>query len=53
MAVGVSNPSVTGGAFPQLSGNAVPNRLWARKLVAKYYAATVFGTIASTDYEGK
>jgi len=53
MPVGVSNPSVTGAAFPQLSGNTVPNRLWAKKLVAKFYASTVFGTIASTDYEGK
>jgi len=44
--------SVTGGAFPQLSGSAVPNRLWARKLLEKFYASTVFGSIASTDYEG-
>jgi len=46
MPIAVANPSVTGAAFPQLSGNAVPNRLWAKKLVQKFYAQTVFGDIA-------
>jgi len=55
MAIGISTPgSVLGAAtaYPQLSGNAVPNQLWAKKLVARFYDATVFGDIASTDYEG-
>jgi len=55
MAIAISTPgSVLGAAtaFPQLSGNAVPNQLWAKKLIARFYDNVVFADIASTDYEG-
>ena len=34
-----------------LSGTYIPE-IWAGKLLVKFYAATVFGAIANTDYEG-
>ena len=37
---------------PQLSGTAVPNKIWSGKLLVKFYDATVFGEIANTEYEG-
>ncbi|MDX8384298.1 MAG: hypothetical protein R8M45_09470 [Ghiorsea sp.] len=42
-----------GGNAVQRSGNVVPNQLWSRKLIAAFYNQTVFGAIASTDYEGE
>lgn len=39
-------PLNTAAGVPQLSGTAVPNALWAGKLLVKFYAATVFGEIA-------
>ena len=37
---------------PSMSGNYVPT-LFAAKMLVKFYAATVFGAIANTDYEGE
>jgi hypothetical protein len=37
---------------PAYSGNFIP-QLWSGKLNVKFYAATVFGEIANTDYEGE
>lgn len=37
---------------PAYSGTFIPT-LWAGKMVAKFYAATMFGEIANTDYEGE
>ena len=37
---------------PSYSGTFIPT-LWASKMIAKFYAATVFGEIANTDYEGE
>lgn len=45
----VSNQYAT---TPAYSGTFIPT-LWASKLIAKFYAATVFGDIANTDYEGE
>lgn len=42
------------GAFatnPPYSGNFIPT-VWSAKLNAKFYAATVFGEIANTNYQG-
>jgi len=35
-----------------LSGTYIPE-IWSGKLLVKFYAATVFGAIANTDYEGE
>ena len=40
------------GAIPSYSGIYIPES-WSGKLVEKFYAATVFGEIANTDYEGE
>jgi len=56
VAIANSTPgSVLGAAtaFPQLSGNAVPNQLWAKKLIARFYDRVVFADISSTDYESE
>lgn len=45
----VSNAYAT---TPAYSGTFIPT-LWASKLIAKFYAATMFGEIANTDYEGE
>lgn len=37
---------------PAYSGTFIPT-LWSNKMIAKFYAATVFGEIANTDYEGE
>jgi hypothetical protein len=37
---------------PAYSGNFIP-QLWSGKLNAKFYATTVFGDIANTNYEGE
>lgn len=45
----------TGGAFdtsPAYSGTFIPV-LWSAKLNAKFYATSVWGEIANTDYEGE
>lgn len=38
--------------YPQHSGVLIPE-IWSGKLLAKFYAATIFGAIANTDYEGE
>jgi len=53
MAIAVANPNWSGVPEVQRSGSVVPNQLWSRKLIAAFYNNTVFGAIASTDYEGK
>lgn len=40
------------GAITSYSGIYIPE-IWSGKLVEKFYAATVFGEIANTDYEGE
>jgi hypothetical protein len=37
---------------PAYSGTFIPT-LWSSKLIAKFYAATIFGEIANTDYQGE
>jgi hypothetical protein len=37
---------------PAYTGNFIPE-IWSGKLVEKFYAATVLGAIANTDYEGE
>lgn len=49
MAVAVQAPFNT---TPAYSGNFIP-QLWSGKLNVKFYAATVFGEIANTSYEGE
>lgn len=53
MALPVANPNWDGVPQVQRSGNTTPNQLWSRKLIAAFYSQTVFGAIASTDYEGE
>jgi hypothetical protein len=49
---------IAGSAFrgptqsPPYTGNFIPE-IWSGKLVEKFYAATVLGAIANTDYEGE
>ena len=38
--------------FVQNSGTLIPE-IWSSKLLVKFYASTVFGSIANTDYEGE
>lgn len=40
------------GGSPDYSGTFLPE-IWSGKLVEKFYDATVFGSIANTDYEGE
>jgi len=51
---GTSGGFSTAGAFnttPALSGTFIPT-IWSGKLNVKFYATTVFGEIANTNYEG-
>lgn len=51
---GTSGGTTTAGAFntsPALSGSFIP-QIWSGKLNVKFYATTVFGEIANTNYEG-
>ena len=51
---GTSGGTVTAGAFntaPPFSGSFIP-QIWSGKLNVKFYATTVFGEIANTNYEG-
>ncbi len=51
---GTSGGTVAAGAFnttPAFSGSFIPT-IWSGKLNVKYYATTVFGEIANTNYEG-
>lgn len=47
MSIGIAPGAV------QYSGNYVPNVVWSGKFLVKFYASTVFGDIANTDYEGE
>lgn len=38
--------------FPNQSGIMIPE-IWSGKLLAKFYASTVFAAISNTDYEGE
>lgn len=49
MAVAVQSPFNT---TPAYSGSFIP-QLWSGKLNVKFYASTVFGEIANTNYEGE
>jgi len=53
VAISADNPAIYGaGAYPDRTGIFVPE-LWSGKLIEKFYASTVFGMIANTDYEGE
>lgn len=41
-----------GNGVPNMSGIYIPEA-WSGKLLVKFYASTIFGTIANTDYEGE
>lgn len=52
IAITADNPAVYGsGAYPNRAGIFIPE-LWSGKILEKFYASTVFGMIANTDYEG-
>lgn len=38
--------------YSSTSSSAFIPEVWSSKLVTKFYATTVFGSIASTEYEG-
>ncbi len=42
----------TAAGFPNQSGVLIPE-IWAGKALVKFYASTVFGEVANTDYEGE
>lgn len=42
----------TASGMPSYSGTFIPE-IWSTKLQVKFYASTVFGDIANTDYEGE
>lgn len=51
----MAGPTRAGG-YPDYSSSGtykyIPE-VWSGKLVQKFYATTVFGSVASTDYEGE
>ena len=53
MAFPIASPAWSGpNPAPAYSGVFIPE-IWSGKLVEKFYAATVLGAIANTDYEGE
>lgn len=54
--VGAGATSYNGAAYPQHGGGAnsrfIPE-IYSGKMLVKFYAATLFGEIANTDYEGE
>jgi len=53
MAFPIASPAWSGPSpAPAYSGVFIPE-IWSGKLVEKFYAATVLGAIANTDYEGE
>ena len=40
------------GSASNWSGSFIPS-LWSAKMIQKFYATSVFGDIANTDYEGE
>jgi hypothetical protein len=54
VAISADNPAIYGaGAYPTTRAGVFIPELWSGKLLEKFYAATVFGMIANTDYEGE
>lgn len=43
----------TAAGYPQYSGGVIPSIVRAGKILENFYAATVFGDICNTDYEGE
>lgn len=52
MAVFPLTPGPTPPAHPDYSGKLIP-QLWSRKLLERFYDATVLSAISNTDYEGE
>lgn len=52
MAVFPITPGPTPPAHPDYSGTLIP-QLWSRKLLERFYDATVLTAISNTDYEGE
>lgn len=52
MAYPVGTPWSGSNPTPAYSGTFIPE-IWSGKLIEKFYAATVLGAIANTDYEGE
>lgn len=52
MAVFPITPGPTPPAHPDYSGKLIP-QLWSRKLLERFYDATVLNAISNTDYEGE
>lgn len=52
MAVFPLTPGPTPPAHPDYSGKLIP-QLWSRKLLERFYDATVLNAISNTDYEGE
>lgn len=52
MSVTVGTPWSGSNPSPAYSGVFIPE-IWSGKLIEKFYAATVLGAIANTDYEGE
>lgn len=52
MAVFPLTPGPTPPAHPDYSGKLIP-QLWSRKLLERFYDATVLNSISNTDYEGE
>jgi hypothetical protein len=52
MAVYPLAPGPTPPAHPDYSGKLIP-QLWSRKLLERFYDATVLNSISNTDYEGE
>jgi len=52
MAVFPITPGPTPPAHPDYSGTLIP-QLWSRKLLERFYDATVLNAISNTDYEGE
>lgn len=52
MAIFPITPGPTPPAHPDYSGSLIPT-LWAKKLLERFYDATVLAAISQTDYEGE
>lgn len=46
-------PFPVAGGVTNFDANGVIPEIWAGKMLVKFYEATVFGSIANTDYEGE
>ena len=52
MAVFPLTPGPTPPAHPDYSGKLIP-QLWSKKLLERFYDATVLNAISTTEYEGE